>query len=279
MTIRRLSRRRQRLEDLLDGRRSAGDPVGSLLDLAGAPASSAETARLDTALAAFRSAGDAAHTVPITPSPRTRSLRRRTTLVGGLATATLTKVLAGVAAAAAASSIAVIAVDDRGPANHPRQSISADSAAATASSSTGRASHSPSTEASRRRDPKPASTPRHAASSPVGSGTSRPPKVPDPALTGLCTAWSKQKDLHGKPAASPAFGRLIAAAGGVDKVDAYCATLINAPSTPKPRPSPKSKPTPRPSSKSKPTPKPTPKPSKKSERTKPDHDVPPARHS
>ncbi|HEX6873485.1 MAG TPA: hypothetical protein VF163_20500 [Micromonosporaceae bacterium] len=56
---------------------------------------------------------------------------------------------------------------------------------------------------------------------PDGAGT------PSPSLHGLCTAFQAGAgSAHGKALESPAFTALIDAAGGPDKVDAYCTDLL-----------------------------------------------------
>jgi hypothetical protein len=50
---------------------------------------------------------------------------------------------------------------------------------------------------------------------------------PAPSVAGLCNAYTAGAGSdHGKSLDNPAFGALIAAAGGRDKVDAYCADLL-----------------------------------------------------
>ena len=50
---------------------------------------------------------------------------------------------------------------------------------------------------------------------------------PPPSLTGLCNAYTAGAgSAHGKALDSPPFRALITAAGGKDKVDAYCADLL-----------------------------------------------------
>jgi hypothetical protein len=51
--------------------------------------------------------------------------------------------------------------------------------------------------------------------------------TPSPSLVGLCRAYQAGvKDAHGKALESAAFSVLTAAAGGADKVDAYCTTVL-----------------------------------------------------
>jgi hypothetical protein len=64
--------------------------------------------------------------------------------------------------------------------------------------------------------------------------------TPSPSLVGLCTAFQAGAGAdHGKALDSPAFQALIAAAGGKDKVDAFCTNLLaTAPGHPTAHPSP-----------------------------------------
>jgi len=53
---------------------------------------------------------------------------------------------------------------------------------------------------------------------------------PSPSLVGLCRAYTAGAGSeHGKALDNPAFGALIAAAGGRDKVDGYCAGVLADP--------------------------------------------------
>jgi hypothetical protein len=58
-----------------------------------------------------------------------------------------------------------------------------------------------------------------------GNGTATGPDATGPAKDGLCRAWEAgQGGQHGKREDSPAFRALAAAAGGADKIAAYCQT-------------------------------------------------------
>jgi hypothetical protein len=68
-----------------------------------------------------------------------------------------------------------------------------------------------------------------AATSPNGAGSDKPsdhaagPDASGTASHGLCQAWlAGQGDVHGRRADAPAFQALVAAAGGADRVPAYC---------------------------------------------------------
>ncbi|MEV4317161.1 hypothetical protein [Actinocrispum sp. NPDC049592] len=65
------------------------------------------------------------------------------------------------------------------------------------------------------------------------SGEAQPPKkdddknTPSPSLEGLCTAaLTGNKAEHGNALDNPAFGALIAAAGGKEQVPAFCENLL-----------------------------------------------------
>lgn len=84
---------------------------------------------------------------------------------------------------------------------------------------------------------------RDAAAAPSGSVPDKPkddasgPDASGAARHGLCRAWSAgQGDDHGKRADSTAFQALVAAAGGVDQVPAYCQADPGALATHKQRP-------------------------------------------
>jgi hypothetical protein len=82
---------------------------------------------------------------------------------------------------------------------------------------------------------------------PAAKSSTTPKATPSPSLRGLCTAYrAGATSNHGKALDSPAFGALVAAAGGTDKVATYCTSLIGTPTTHptgKPSPSPTRRPT------------------------------------
>lgn len=74
----------------------------------------------------------------------------------------------------------------------------------------------------RRPAPQPSRTMRHSPT--AGPST-------DPAVLGLCQAWDahqKRTDRPGKAMDAAAFQALAAAAGGAEKIAAYCATVLGA---------------------------------------------------
>ena len=71
--------------------------------------------------------------------------------------------------------------------------------------------------------------PSHAAASAAPTapgGGSHPSAAPSPSLRGLCVAYLANGIADGKRMDNPAFGALVSAAGGKDKVTAYCQTLL-----------------------------------------------------
>ncbi|MCA1783411.1 MAG: hypothetical protein LC679_14920 [Intrasporangiaceae bacterium] len=58
-----------------------------------------------------------------------------------------------------------------------------------------------------------------------GRAQGRGPDATGPAAYGLCQAWANQEDPAAKAERVPPFRNLAAAAGGVDKVEGYCAAL------------------------------------------------------
>jgi hypothetical protein len=79
--------------------------------------------------------------------------------------------------------------------------------------------------------PRSTGAPSESASS---KGTSVGPDASGPAAFGLCTAWtqhqSKGASTNGKADDAVAFKNLATAAGGADKIAAYCATILQSPS-------------------------------------------------
>jgi hypothetical protein len=68
---------------------------------------------------------------------------------------------------------------------------------------------------------RPATTPSHPAADNRNMSS--------PSLVGLCHAYtSGAGNDHGKALADPAFTALVTAAGGTDKVDAFCTTILTA---------------------------------------------------
>lgn len=213
-------------------RHSAPDPSdeGALLALllaARGPARTEELAGEDAAVAAFLTVRDApvpdgaGAREPARPASRSRGIRRllgrfatlKAGLVGGLA-------VSGMALAAGTGVLPV-------PLDNPFDGGSRDTVpVASASASGGPAG---------RRGP---GAPKGPGGSGRQTGTGRPSTSPapgaarpDPALAGLCNAYAHSPD-HGRALDGPAFQALIAAAGGRDRVDGYCAALPGNSPTP-----------------------------------------------
>src|SRR6478609_6928299 len=62
---------------------------------------------------------------------------------------------------------------------------------------------------------------------PGGAG-SHPSASPSRSLRGLCIAYFANEITGGKRMDNPAFGALVTAAGGKDKITTYCLTLLRA---------------------------------------------------
>ena len=72
------------------------------------------------------------------------------------------------------------------------------------------------------------------AGDPSSAGTPVGPDASGSAAFGLCTAWTQHQtngaSTNGNADDAVAFKNLAAAAGGADKVAAYCATILKSPS-------------------------------------------------
>jgi hypothetical protein len=191
-------------EDLLGSGTGGPESLSSLLAAARAPAAKHELTCEPVILAEFRSA----HLDLITPPRRTSMLK---TTAAKLLTA---KLLAGAALATAATGgVALAAATNTLP--DAVQGAAHDVFNAPAPSDHGKPSQRPS-------QGKQSATESSAA----------PKATPSPSLRGLCTAYQAgATSNNGKALNNPAFSALITAAGGTDKVAAYCTTLIGAPST------------------------------------------------
>ncbi|MEU7840845.1 hypothetical protein AB0B39_07735 [Micromonospora sp. NPDC049114] len=180
---------------------SATDPLARLLAAAAGPARPGELAGEEAALAAFRAARAAAPE----PSAGRRPRGRRLT-AGALA---WIGALAATATAGAAFAAASLDLD---PAPEPAPPVP---------SSAPRPSNAP--EATPSAAPS-RSTP---AGSPSVTGTPSAGVTPGGQLHGLCRAWRAGKpEQREKKLRTPAFQRLVAAAGGVAAVEEYCQRLV-----------------------------------------------------
>jgi hypothetical protein len=174
-------------------RRRAGR-LGEHLAAAAAPAHPSELAGLPAALAAFQAAGR---------SPAID--RRRTSVIKTWLTKLLTVKAAALLAVTAAGGVALAATTGTipNPLSHPSGVTSSEDAHANG---------------------RPSTAPTH----PAKGGSA----APSPSLVGLCHAFTAGAGSdHGKALESPAFTALITAAGGKEKVEAFCKTVLAAPSS------------------------------------------------
>ncbi len=187
-------------EQLLDG--GAG-PAGlhQLLAAAAGPGTASELAGETAAVAAFV---DAPRASPLPSAPPRRPSMFSTALSKILAAKALAAV---VLLAGATGGVALAATVSEAPSS-PSDDQSTVTATPTA---TPAPSDDPESEAEGKPDP-----------------TASP--SPQPSLAGLCKAWAAgATDNHGAAADNPAFGSLIAAAGGEpDDVPSYCAARADA---------------------------------------------------
>ncbi|MET8265438.1 hypothetical protein ACFYP0_01755 [Micromonospora arida] len=200
------------------------EPVAALLAAAAGPVRLGELAGEDAAVAAFRAAR--ANPAPAVPQ---RPRRRRMT-TGAVAW------IGAVAATATAGAAFAAVTRDRGP----------DPVAPAPS----RPSPSPHQGASRSTEPGRSVGPGTPA--PGAPVTATPPAGPTTAgqVHGLCRAWrAKKPEQREKALRTPAFQRLVTAAGGPAEVEAYCQRVVpetkpSEPATVTPTESAKDKPSP-----------------------------------
>ncbi|WP_433319977.1 hypothetical protein ACQP0U_15345 [Micromonospora sp. CA-269861] len=205
---------------------SPAEPVAALLAAAAGPVRAGELAGEEAALAAFRAArADPAPAVPQRP-------RRRRLTTGAVAW------IGAVAATATAGAAFAAVTRDRAP-----------DPVAPAPSPTSPSPHpgAPRSHESARSVAPGTLSP--GAPSPV---TATPPATPAPAgqVHGLCRAWqAKKPEQREKALRTPAFQRLVTAAGGPAQVEAYCQRLV-----PETKPSESAKVTPSESARGRPSP-------------------------
>ncbi|WP_328347396.1 hypothetical protein [Micromonospora sp. NBC_00421] len=203
---------RAEAERLLDptgtGTPSTDDPLARLLAAAAAPARPDELAGEHEAVAAFRAARTAA-----TPGPAVAGRRRRRLTTGVVAW------IAGVAATATAGvAFAAVTLDDRPPERTPGPGPSA--------SETGSTRPTPHRQGpSRRSTAAPGGTPSVTAVPPATPHDGKP--AGSGKLVGQCRAYlAKSSEQRLKAVTRPGFADLVAAAGGADRVEAYCRELV-----------------------------------------------------
>ncbi|WP_319462855.1 hypothetical protein [Micromonospora sp. RTP1Z1] len=201
------------LDAARDGRAPAADadPLRHLLVAAAAPANPGELSGEDQALAAFRAARAAPAPAPAR-APRGRRFRAGAVawLAGRAATAT-----AGVAVAA----VSLDRPEEPTPSPAPTTPGSAGSGVDSSRSPTRGADPTGSDPGS------PAATAPSAAPGTTGAGPGRPAGTTK--LTGLCRAYlAKSPQQRAKALETPGFADLVTAAGGADRVEAYCLRLV-----------------------------------------------------
>ncbi|GAB3069999.1 hypothetical protein [Micromonospora schwarzwaldensis] len=218
MTSRRSDRPADRAESdrLLDTAHAVpptdADPLTRLLAAATAPATPGELDGEERALAAFRAAR--ATPAVVAPAPASRP-RRRLRVVAALSGLAATAV-AGVAFAAVRLDRSPAPVVPPTPTTAdpaPTAAVPSRSAPTGSSGATSGAASSPVT--------------------PSGSRSAVPPPV-DGALVGHCRAWlAKPERQRARALTTPGFADLVAAAGGPERVESYCRTLVPAAPSPK----------------------------------------------
>jgi hypothetical protein len=210
---------RANAEAILTGTAAERSELTQIIAAARGPATSDELAGEAAAMIRFQAARldpAAAHGVTVRRRMSDKVLAAKVGIAAALVAAT-----GGVALAAAAHT-------QTEPAHH----------ALPASASVAAPSHdgTPTPRATRAAVPPPP-PPSHAAAAsaaPTAPGAgSHPSASPSPSLRGLCIAYLANEITGGKRMDNPAFGALVAAAGGKDKVTTYCLTLLRA----DPRPS------------------------------------------
>lgn len=209
---RRLDRRAA--ERVARGDWAAGGPgLQALLSAASGPARPDELTREDATVAAFRTAqaGAAVAVAFVETTPP----RRRVVIKTTLAKLLTTKIAVAVAATAAVTvgGVATVAATTGG-------GTGTGAGAATSASTAAGPSHSEARESSE------LPSGAHAGDQTGDRPATQP--APSPNLTGLCHAYTAGAGAdHGKALDNPAFTVLITTAGGRDKVDGYCATLLD----------------------------------------------------
>lgn len=200
-----LRRNRAHLDDLIERRDPAHDPVARLLAAASAPAQSGELAGLDSAVAAFAAA-------PTGAVPLEEKIPMLKNIAGRLAAVKILAVAAGVLAT---GGVAFAAVSSNHPARPTLAGISSGAAGSDSASTDGPTGSSSATASG-------------SATSGTDSSSGRPSHTatPSPSLPGLCTAWLAHPRDVTKMSNNPAFSVLIKAAGGTDAVNGYCTTLL-----------------------------------------------------
>ena len=205
---------RANAEAILTGTATERSELAQIIAAARGSATSAELAGEAAAMIRFQAARlepAAAHRVTVRKRMSDKLLAAKVGIAAALAAAAT----GGVALAAAAHT-------QTEPAHH----------ALPASTSVAAPSHdgTPTPRATKAAVPPP---PSHAAAAsaappaPGGAG-SHPSASPSRSLRGLCIAYFANEITGGKRLDNPAFGALVTAAGGKDKITTYCLTLLRA---------------------------------------------------
>ncbi|MGN9909648.1 hypothetical protein ACTMTJ_19055 [Phytohabitans sp. LJ34] len=193
---------------LTTGRDAAHPGLSRLLTAAAAAPRPGELAGLRAAVAAFEQAGPAARPTVVP--------RRRRAVRPLAAAAALAAMLAGGVAVAAETG------------NLPGGPVTERSTPATGAPPE-------STRPAPERGPSGTPT---APSPPAERGRTVSPTRPAPTVHGLCQAWEAQRrNPNGAPMAAEAMRDLAAAAGGENRIPAFCATVLARPGTHPPTPS------------------------------------------
>ncbi|MFI6269507.1 hypothetical protein [Micromonospora zamorensis] len=212
------------------------EPVARLLAAAAGPGLPRELAGEDAAVAAFRAArADPAPSVP--HRPRGRRLTAGAVAWIGAVAVTAT-------AGAAFAAVSQDWVPDPG-APEPTRTSPTPGQGSPRSGEPGRSPSSPGTPSAGTPSPRPPSP-----GTPPAPGTPSANTAPGGSLHGLCRAWlAKKPDQRDKALRTPAYERLVTAAGSAGQVEEYCRRLVpeEKPSEPKtvtPAPPPTGRPTP-----------------------------------
>ncbi|MFD5466922.1 hypothetical protein ACFWIQ_29450 [Kitasatospora sp. NPDC127059] len=194
--------------------------LARVLAAAAAPATSAELAGEEAALAAFRAAS-------LTPDPVVTPVRRRSMATAALARAFSTKAAAAMLGATALCGVAVAAGTGNLPAlgggpSEPEHAV----ATPGTPSGTGPSSSAPQSGTSRPSTGATADPHTAVPSAPATAGGHSGHPAPPAALLPLCQGFEDRTgkgERPGKLAVDPLFAPLIAAAGGADAVQDFCA--------------------------------------------------------
>ena len=207
---------RANAEAILTGTATERSELAQIIAAARGPATSDELAGEAAAMIRFQAARlepAAAHGVTVRKRMSDKLLAAKLGIAAALA-----------AAATGGVALAATAHTQTEPAHH----------ALPASTSVAAPSHdgTPTPRATKAAVPPPP-PPSHAAAAsaaptaPGGAG-SHPSASPSPSLRGLCIAYLANEITGGKRMDNPAFGALVTAAGGKDKITTYCLTLLRA---------------------------------------------------